>query len=75
VVSEPGAAFILREFPDGRQWPIRVDVSHVMTDQKERILIQANDFVMLQFKPHQALANGLMNFFSFSIVNRLAASQ
>ena len=71
----PTRVIILRELPDGRQLPIRVDLARAMTDQKERILIQANDVVMLQFKPHQAWANGLMNFVNFSLVNRLAVGQ
>jgi hypothetical protein len=48
---KPTRVIILRETPDGRQVPIRVDLARAMTDQKERILIQANDVVMLQFKP------------------------
>ena len=71
----PTRVIILRELPDGSQLPIRVDLARAMTDQKERILIQANDVVMLQFKPHQAWANGLMNFVNFSLVNRLAVGQ
>lgn len=70
----PTRVIILREMPDGRQLPIRVDLARAMTDQKERILIQANDVVMLQFKPQQALANGVLNFFNFSIVNKLTTN-
>ena len=58
----PTRVIILREMPDGRQLPIRVDLARAMTDQKERILIQPNDVVMLQFKPQQAVFNGVLNF-------------
>jgi ATP-dependent protease HslVU (ClpYQ) ATPase subunit len=59
--------------PDGRQLPIRVDLARAMTDQKERILIQANDVVMLQFKPGQAVFNGALNFVNFNFLT--SASQ
>lgn len=64
----PTRVIILREMPDGRQLPIRVDLARAMTDQKERILIQPNDVVMLQFKPHQALFNGILNAFNFTFL-------
>jgi protein involved in polysaccharide export with SLBB domain len=65
---KPTRVIILREMPDGRQLPIRVDLARAMTDQKERILIQSNDVVMLQFKPGQALFNGVLNFVNFSFL-------
>lgn len=67
----PTNVIILRELPDGRQLPIRVDLAKAMTDNKERILIQANDVVMLQFKPQQAIFNGVLNYVNFSIPLRL----
>jgi protein involved in polysaccharide export with SLBB domain len=65
-VVKPTRVIILRQMPDGRQLPIRVDLARAMTDQKERILIQPNDVVMLQFKPGQAMFNGTLNFFNVS---------
>lgn len=64
----PTRVIILRELPDGRQLPIRVDLARAMEDQKERILIQPNDVVMLQFKPHQAVFNGVLNALNFSVL-------
>lgn len=64
----PTRVIILREMPDGRQVPIRVDLARAMVDQKERILIQPNDVVMLHFKPHQAVANGVLNALNFSVL-------
>lgn len=64
----PTRVIILREMPDGRQLPIRVDLARAMVDQKERILIQPNDVLMLQFKPHQAMVNGLLNTFNISVL-------
>ena len=67
-VIKPTRVIILREMPDGRQLPIRVDLARAMTDQKERILIQPNDVVMLQFKPGQAIFNGVANAFNWSFL-------
>jgi hypothetical protein len=64
----PTRVIILREMPDGRQLPIRVDLARAMVDQKERILIQPNDVVMLQFKPGQAVFNGVINFVNFNFL-------
>lgn len=64
----PTRVIILRELPDGRQLPIRVDLARAMVDQKERVLIQPNDVVMLQFKPHQAVFNGVLNTLNLSIL-------
>lgn len=65
---KPTRVIILREMPDGRQLPIRVDLARAMTDQKERILIQPNDVVMLQFKPGQAIFNGILNTFNANLL-------
>ena len=64
----PTRVIILRKLADGRQLPIRVDLARAMTDEKERILIQPNDVVMLQFKPQQAVFNGVLNFVSLSFL-------
>ena len=67
-VVKPTRVIILRKMPDGRQLPIRVDLARAMTDEKERILIQSDDMLMLQFKPHQAVFNGMVNTLNFSFL-------
>jgi protein involved in polysaccharide export with SLBB domain len=67
-VVRPTRVIILRKMADGRQLPIRVDLARAMTDQKERILIQPDDVLMLQFKPQQALFNGVLNFVGFNFL-------
>jgi len=64
----PTRVIILREMPDGRQLPIRVDLARAMVDQKERILIQPNDVIMLQMKPAQAFFNGMLNLVNFNTI-------
>ncbi len=67
-VVKPTRVIILREMPDGRQLPIRVDLARAMVDQKERILIQPDDVLMLQFKPGQAAFNTVLNLVNFSFL-------
>jgi protein involved in polysaccharide export with SLBB domain len=69
-MREPTRVLILRKLPDGRQLPIRVDLDRAMQDEKERILIQNEDVVMLQFKPTAAALNGALNSVRFSIIPR-----
>jgi protein involved in polysaccharide export with SLBB domain len=65
---KPTRVIILRELPDGRQLPIRVDLARAMDDKKERILVQHKDVVMLHFKPHEAVSNGFMNWLSPTLI-------
>ncbi len=67
-MREPTRVLILRKLPDGRQLPIRVDLDRAIHDEKERILIQPEDVVMLQFKPSAAGFNGGLNLFNFTFV-------
>ena len=71
-IVKPSRVLILRTLPDGRQLPIRVDLDRAKRDVKERIIIQKDDVVLLQFKPGQGTANTLLNIFNFSfLVNDL----
>jgi protein involved in polysaccharide export with SLBB domain len=67
-MREPTRVLILRKLPEGHQLAIRVDLDRAMQDDKERILIQHEDVVMLQFKPSAAGLNGALNFTKFSII-------
>ncbi len=70
-MREPTRVLILRKLPDGRQIAIRVDLDRAMTDEKERILIQNEDVVMLQFKPASAAIYGALNWVNFSTFTSL----
>ncbi|WP_437187366.1 polysaccharide biosynthesis/export family protein [Planctomicrobium sp. SH668] len=63
---KPTRAVILRKLPDGSQISIRVDLAKAMHDPKERILIQADDLVMLNFTPVQGTTNAILTFFGFT---------
>lgn len=64
-IVPPTRAVILRKLPNGQQLSIRVDVSRAVRDPKERIIIQADDFVMLYYKPGEQVCNVVMNWFDF----------
>lgn len=47
---------ILRQLPDGNQIPIKTDLGKALRDPKYRIRIQPGDYLILQYKPHEAVA-------------------
>lgn len=47
---------ILRQMADGNQIPIKTDLNKALRDPKYRIRIQPGDYVILQYKPHEAVA-------------------
>lgn len=67
----PTQLTVLRTLPDGREIPIRVDLNKALTDQRERILIQANDVLFLQQTPEEALSRYAANIFSINAAFRL----
>ncbi len=58
---------ILRQMPNGSQIPIKLDLNKAMRDPKYRIRIQAGDYIVLQYKPMEAV-------FAFIERNLLAGS-
>lgn len=51
----PSLVTVLRRMPNGKQVTIRVDLNQAMRDPRERLLIQAQDVVMLQQTPLEAI--------------------
>jgi hypothetical protein len=47
---------ILRKTPDGNLIPIRVDLKRADRDPKHRVRILPGDYIVLQYKPHEAVA-------------------
>lgn len=66
-IIRPSRAIVVRKLPDGRQFSIEVDLDKAMQDSRERILIQANDLVTLEFRKHEAVANGLLNWLNLNV--------
>lgn len=46
---------VLRQFPDGNQVPIRVDLNKALRNPRYSIRILPGDYVILQYKPHEAV--------------------
>jgi len=67
-LKEPSRVLILRMLPDGRQITIRVDLDRAIKDEKERILIQHEDVVMLYFKPASSGIYGAFNWIQVTFI-------
>lgn len=63
----PSLLTVVRQTPDGRQVPIKVDLNRAMRDRRERILVHPGDLLLLQQTPGEAVANYLSNVFNFTI--------
>ena len=63
----PTQATIIRKLPDGRQFSILVDIERALADPAERIRILPDDLVMFQFKKHEAVTNGIMNWLNLNV--------
>ncbi len=61
----PVLCTVLRKLPDGRQIPIRVDLSRALKDPRERIRILPDDFVVMQEKPGDAITRYMTQNFRF----------
>ena len=66
---------VLRQMPDGSQIPIKVDLTKALRDPQERILIQPGDYIILQYKPLEAVGAFIeRNILAGSLIG-LAAAQ
>ncbi len=62
---------VLRKLPNGQQVNIRIDLGRAMQDPRERIYIQANDFIVMQEKPGEALGRYLYQTFRFNYFQQI----
>jgi len=56
----PTRAIIVRTV-NGCQEVIRVDLKKALCDPRERIVIEPNDFIVLEYKPHEVILNYLFD--------------
>lgn len=47
---------ILRQIPDGGQIPIKVDLNKAIREPQHRVRIMPGDYIILRYKPHEAVA-------------------
>ena len=64
----PTLCSVIRKTPGGGQVVIRVDMDRALRDPRERILIQAKDYILLQERPDEALTRYLSEVFKFSVL-------
>ena len=65
---QPGQLFIVRKTPCGDQVIIDVDLNRAIRDPRSRPLIQADDTLVLQYRPVEDLVNfAIPTFFTFGV--------
>lgn len=67
-VCQPSDVLIIRKLPCGNQITIKVDLNRAFQNPEERILIQADDFVMLRYKLGEEIANLALNLVQFNFL-------
>ena len=66
-IVAPTQALVVRTLPNGEQVKIRVELNRAVIDRHERIFIQPNDLIMLQYTPWEYAGNFLMNAVTFNV--------
>lgn len=64
----PSLCTVLRQLPDRRQIPIRVDLNRAFIDPRERVLIQPGDVIVLQERPSEAIVRYFTQSIRFTTV-------
>ncbi|MDZ4848137.1 MAG: polysaccharide biosynthesis/export family protein [Pirellulaceae bacterium] len=67
-IIPPTRALVLRKVGNGQQVAIRVDLERAVRDPKQRVNIQAGDFIMLYYKPGETFTNAALNFVNFTLL-------
>ena len=57
----PPSRLIVLRMVDGRQTAIETSTKLAATDPQERILVQPNDFILLEYTPMELILNILLN--------------
>jgi protein involved in polysaccharide export with SLBB domain len=64
----PTELIVLRQIPGRRQLAIRIDLNDAINDPRQRILVMAQDTLLLRYKPQEELINFASNvFYTFGI--------
>src|SRR5262249_54173662 len=65
-VNAPSRAVIIRKLANGQQVTICLDLGRAIYDQRERILIQPEDQLLVFYKPSELYANIFLNYVGFN---------
>ncbi len=71
----PSLVTVLRKTADGGQIPIRVSLNKALRDPRERVLIQANDTIILQSTPAEALVGYITQQLHFNFLGTIIRQQ
>lgn len=64
----PSELFIFRQRPDGNQVIIEVDLAEAVCNERERMLVQPGDKLLLRYSCKEELLNfGIFSFFTFGV--------
>jgi hypothetical protein len=66
TIVPPTRLLVIREV-NGYQRAIRIDMKRAMIDPTERILIQPNDLIVLEYTPAEVAINLFMSTFSLRL--------
>lgn len=63
---QPSKLVVLRELPCGQQLAIKVDLDKAIGDPSQRILVQPNDILMLQYTLKEEIGNVALSLFQIN---------
>jgi len=63
----PPTRLLVLRVVDGRQNVIEVDLKQAMRDPGQRILIEPNDFVVLEYRPTEVVMNTILSVFQVNM--------
>lgn len=64
----PSRAIVIRTMPGLGEVPIRVDLNRALTDKSQRILIQPEDVIIVQYTCCEELANAALSLVQFNFL-------
>ena len=67
ILIPPTRVIVVRKLADGQQVRIRADLERALHDPKERMIVQPDDLIMLQFKPGEIAGNTVFNWFGWGM--------
>ncbi|QDS96939.1 polysaccharide biosynthesis/export family protein [Adhaeretor mobilis] len=66
----PSLVSVVRKLPTGRQVNIRVDLNEAMRDPRQNLLVQAEDVLILQEAPNEAITRYMTQVLQFNFFGR-----
>ena len=74
-IIHASSLFIVRQFPNGAQTKIYVDLNEAVNDPRQRVIVQPGDLLMLHYKPAELWGNVALNFVTRSATSSRRTSE